>query len=113
MGYFEEIRKTVARIPRGRVSTYGEVARVAGYPRTARQVAWALRDGSLLGIPWQRVLGSGGRILLRGRYGRMQRELLEGEGVRFAGDRVEMARHAFTFPVKAPRVGTARIDGNR
>ncbi len=98
MGYFEDIQKKVCRIPLGKVATYGEVARAAGYPGTARQVSWALRDAGTRGIPWQRVLGSGGRILLPDRAGLMQRELLESEGVRFIGARVDMKHCAFRFP---------------
>jgi len=103
MGYFDEIRKTVCRIPRGKVATYGEVARAAGYPGTARQVAWALRDSDIRGIPWQRVLGSGGRILLPGHAGQTQHKLLEREGVAFIGSRVDMSLHAFQFPTVTPR----------
>ncbi len=98
MGYFEAIQRTVLRIPRGKVATYGDVARAAGYPGTARQVAWALRNADLRGIPWQRVLGQGGRILLPGAAGLHQRTLLELEGVHFLGSKVDMPRcgHRFT-----------------
>ena len=97
MGYFEDIQKMVCRIPLGKVATYGDVARAAGYPGTARQVSWALRNADARGIPWQRVLGSGGRILLPDRAGVMQRELLEREGVKFLGARVDMKHCAFRF----------------
>lgn len=98
MGYFEDIRAVVDCIPRGRVATYGEVARAAGRPGTARQVAWALRDATARRIPWQRVVGAGGRILLPAEGGQHQRLLLELEGVQFAGTRVRMDRHEFRFP---------------
>jgi len=98
MGYFDDIRKTVCRIPRGKVATYGEVARAAGHPGTARQVAWALRDSAIFGLPWQRVLGSGGRILLPGQAGVQQRRLLEREGVTFVGMRVDLKHHEFRLP---------------
>lgn len=60
---FVEIRNAVRKIPRGKVATYGAVAEAAGFPGNARRVAWALRntDGKL---PWHRVLGAGGKILL-------------------------------------------------
>src|SRR5512144_2838756 len=102
-GLFEDIRKTVCRIPWGKVATYGEVARAAGHPRAARQVAWALRNAGALGLPWHRVLGSGGRILLPGNSGLLQRRLLEEEGVRFTGVRVTMSRHACRFSAKSSR----------
>jgi methylated-DNA-protein-cysteine methyltransferase-like protein len=87
----------VCRIPPGKVATYGDVARAAGFPGTARQVAWALRNASARGIPWQRVLGSGGRILLPGEAGLEQRMRLELEGVLIKGARVDMAQCAFRF----------------
>ncbi len=97
MGYFEDIQGCVRLIPRGRVATYGSVARAAGHPGTARQVAWALRDATVLGLPWQRVLGSGGLILLKGESGLQQRMLLELEGVSFRGSRVDMQKCEFHF----------------
>ena len=82
------------RIPPGRVASYGQVARAAGFPGTARQVVWALRGAPpSAGLPWHRVLGAGGKILLPGPAGLEQRLRLQAEGVRFAGARVVMDRH--------------------
>src|ERR1039458_3129585 len=61
----DQLRRTICRIPKGRVATYGDVARAAGYPGAARQVAWALHNAKG-GIPWHRVLGAGGHIRLPG-----------------------------------------------
>jgi methylated-DNA-protein-cysteine methyltransferase related protein len=97
MGYFEDIRTTVRRIRPGKVATYGGVARASRHPGTARQVAWALRSAGTEGIPWHRVLGAGGRILLPGEAGFHQRTLLEIEGVRFKGNRVDMKNCEFRF----------------
>ena len=97
MGYFEDIHRVVRMIPRGKVATYGNVARAAGHPGSARQVAWALNASNAKRLPWHRVLGSGGRILLPGEAGLHQRTLLEVEGVRFKGDRVDIDRHEFVF----------------
>jgi len=101
MGYFEDIRRTVRRIPRGKVATYGAVARAAGHPGTARQVSWALREAESRGIPWQRVLGRGGRILLQGESGEHQRLLLRLEGVLFRGRAVNLSACGFEFGRKA------------
>jgi methylated-DNA-protein-cysteine methyltransferase-like protein len=98
MGYFADIQKIVRKIPAGKVATYGSVARAAGHPGAARQVAWALRDSSAKRIPWHRVLGRGGRILLPGESGLHQRTLLELEGAHFKSDRVDMSRCEFIFP---------------
>jgi methylated-DNA-protein-cysteine methyltransferase related protein len=64
----------IAMIPRGQVSTYGEVARAAGLPRGARQTAYALRmlpHG--VHLPWHRVVGAGGRIV----FPKSSRQFLE------------------------------------
>jgi len=97
MGFFEEVRRVVRNIPRGRVASYGEVARAAGYPRCARMVVRALRDSKRHRLPWQRVVGAGGKILLPGEAGLHQRFLLELEGVEFAGSRIRMERHEHSF----------------
>ena len=98
MGYFEDVRRMVQTIPRGKAATYGQVARAAGYPGTARQVAWALRAPGTGRVPWHRVVGSGGRILLPGEAGLHQRTLLEVDCVPFKGDRVDLDRCGHTFP---------------
>jgi methylated-DNA-protein-cysteine methyltransferase related protein len=99
------ISNAIRRIPRGRVSTYGAVAKVAGYPRCARHVAKVLKQVD--GLPWQRVLGSGGRISLRGELGMEQRFLLEAEGVRFRGRRVDMKAFEHRFAPAGRRVRSA------
>jgi len=96
------ILAVIRKIPAGKVSTYGAVACAAGYPRAARQVVAALRGS--YGLPWQRVLGAGGQIKLRGDSGIEQRLRLESEGVVFRGRRVDMKRHEFQFPLsRRPR----------
>ena len=92
----ERIRSMIREIPRGKVASYGAIARAAGAARAARRVAGVLRVS--LGLPWQRVVGSGGEIKLRGEHGLEQRLRLEGEGVRFRGKRVDMKRHELHFP---------------
>jgi len=98
----DQLRRTISRIPKGRVATYGDVARAAGFPGAARQVAWALHNAKG-GIPWHRVLGAGGQIRLAGHAGLEQRIRLQAEGVAFRGSRVDMARHAFDFGMKRKR----------
>src|SRR5271165_2665948 len=89
------ISRAIRQIPRGRVSTYGAVAKAAGYPRCARHVARVLK--LVEGLPWQRVLGSGGRISLRGEQAMEQRFLLEAEGVRFKGRRADLKAYEHRF----------------
>jgi methylated-DNA-protein-cysteine methyltransferase related protein len=85
------IERIIRAIPRGKVSTYGGVARIAGFPGAARLVARVLHGG--FGLPWQRVLGAGGEIKLRGDHAIEQRLRLEAEGVRFRGRKVDMKAH--------------------
>ncbi|MCO5350198.1 MAG: MGMT family protein [Bryobacteraceae bacterium] len=92
----EAIRRAIRSIPRGRVATYGEVAAAAGYPLYHRLVARILgKAGDRL--PWQRVVGAGGQIKLRGGSALEQRMRLEMEGVAFRGARVDMEKHRHTF----------------
>lgn len=95
------IERTIRAIPRGKVSTYGGVARAAGFPGAARQVASILRRG--FGLPWQRVLGAGGAIKLTGDSAVEQRLRLEAEGVPFRGRRVDMKAHEWKFGRKNRR----------
>jgi methylated-DNA-protein-cysteine methyltransferase related protein len=81
------IRRVIAKIPRGRVMTYGAVAAAAGMPRAARTVGYAMRA---LGrtVPWQRVLGlknprTAHVTIVEPHAKAEQRRLLEKEGVRF------------------------------
>jgi methylated-DNA-protein-cysteine methyltransferase-like protein len=96
---FPRIRATIMKIPRGKVSTYGAVARAAGYPGAARQVVWALQKSH--GIPWHRVVAAGGRIALPGEAGMEQRFRLQAEGVQFSGSRVRMTECEFVFRKKS------------
>jgi methylated-DNA-protein-cysteine methyltransferase-like protein len=91
----DRIRLVVAAIPAGAVATYGQVAEAAGLPRRARLVGRVLSRlpaGSRL--PWHRVVAAGGRVAERGDGGlgaREQRARLRTEGVRFRGERVDLA----------------------
>lgn len=96
---YERIWRVVARIPRGRVASYGQIAELAGLPRAARQVGYAMHAlpaGSR--VPWQRVVNAAGAVSSRAAPGAedVQRLLLEREGVRFdARGRIDLARYAW------------------
>lgn len=92
---FRAFMAQIRRIPVGKVATYGDVAYAAGYPGAARQVAWALHSSH--GLPWHRVIGSGGKILCTGELSFEQRMRLQQEGVRFIGLRVAIEEHRFNF----------------
>lgn len=83
-GSHQRIHDIVARIPRGRVATYGQIARIARLPGQARLVGYAMHalpTGTR--IPWQRVVNAKGEISVGGESGARQRRLLEAEGVSF------------------------------
>jgi len=94
---YQMIYDVVLRIPKGRVATYGLVARLAGMPGRARLVGYAL--GALRGrvpIPWHRVVNAQGRISCRSDScsDLEQRLRLENEGVDFdAQDRIPLERY--------------------
>jgi len=101
--FYHRIYKVVRHIPKGRVATYGLVARLAGRPGAARTVGWALsalpEDAD---VPWWRVLNAAGRISLSGAHHAsvLQRALLLREGVKFApGGAVNLA--TFGWPAEA------------
>ena len=104
----------VRRVPRGRVVTYGQVAAILGHPRAARAVGTALSNlprPLLRMVPWQRVINAGGRISIRGAVHRpdLQRELLEMEGVRFRGDRIDLPTYRWAGPRREQPV-TLRVE---
>lgn len=95
-GTYARIYAVVKKIPRGKVATYGQIAALAGIPRHARQVGYAmhaLTEGAK--VPWQRVINAKGEISPRtwSENHLLQRILLEDEGVEFnAQGRVSLTR---------------------
>lgn len=94
----EKIYAAIRSIPRGKVCTYGGVAKLAKMPGRARLVGTVLRQASpRVKLPWYRVINAQGRISFpRGSeaYER-QRTRLEAEGVGFIRDRIDLQRHAW------------------
>jgi methylated-DNA-protein-cysteine methyltransferase related protein len=92
----------VKQIPRGRVLSYGAVAkilRLRGGARSAGRAMAASPSGR--GIPWHRVLASSGKILIREPYSSLQRKLLESEGVEVIESRVRIKNYLWTPPRKS------------
>jgi methylated-DNA-protein-cysteine methyltransferase related protein len=83
--------EVIARVPRGHATTYGDVARAAGFPGRARQAGYALRHvPDDMHLPWYRIVGAGGKIAFppRSRHHREQARLLRSEGVDVKNGRV-------------------------
>lgn len=94
----------VKRIPRGRVMTYGQLGkalRLPGGARTAGRAMAACPSGQ--GVPWHRVVGAGGALLIREPYSSLQRKLLESEGLRLAEKRIQDFKDFEWRPAKALR----------
>ena len=96
---YVRIYDAVRRVPRGFVSTYGDVARTAGLAGRARQVGYALHAlDERHDVPWQRIVNASGRISPRGEPApaRLQRSLLEAEGIVFdARGVIDLGRFAW------------------
>ena len=107
------VYRVVKQIPRGRVLSYGALAKVLRLPggaRTAGRAMAATPSGK--GIPWHRVVGERGRILIREPYASLQKKLLESEGVKIVESRVDLKSHLWKAPrktmVKAPATKVKR-----
>ena len=107
---YERIYAVVRRVPRGRVVTYGRVAALAGLPRQARLVGYAMHALPVgTRVPWHRVVNAQGRVSPRRSEpagSLRQRMLLEREGVRFdAGGRVALSEYGWDgAPVRSRTV---------
>jgi len=81
--FTQRVIEIIKSIPEGHVMTYGQVARLAGSPRGARQVVRILHSLSRIHkLPWHRVVNAKGEIAIQDDESRMMQELyLQGEGV--------------------------------
>ena len=89
MSFFENVYEAVQLIPRGKVATYGQIARMIGAPRSSRAVGYALHANPRPGvIPCHRVVNREGRLAPAFAFGgpEIQAQLLESEGVRVSAD---------------------------
>ncbi len=97
MSLWDPVYKLVKQIPRGRVLSYGAVAklvRLKGGARSAGRAMSATPQGK--GIPWHRVLNAAGKIVIREPYAGLQRKLLESEGIEVIENRVKMKTYLWT-----------------
>lgn len=85
---WDEVYAIVRQIPRGRVMNYGQIAELLKRPLSARAVGWAMR-GCPNDVPWHRVVNARGGMSTEGLADlppRLQRSLLESEGIEFQDD---------------------------
>ena len=106
-GFYDNVYAVVRLVPRGHVTTYGDVGTILGSPRVARQVGYALanlRDDS--DVPWHRVVNEKGMVSWHGDLTRatVQEQMLAAEGVPVDADgKLDLKSHRDTYPgVKVP-----------
>jgi methylated-DNA-protein-cysteine methyltransferase-like protein len=115
---WQPVYRLIKKIPRGRVTTYGRLARrlkIRGGARTVGHAMAACPSGK--GIPWHRVVAAGGRLIIREPYRSKQRKLLESEGVPMYGLRVRIedcewmaiAKRMKRRAAKGPRIGQKNL----
>lgn len=98
--FFENVYDFVRRVPKGKVVTYGEIARAIGNKRMSRQVGWALHVNPKPGeIPCHRVVNRFGELSTAFAFGGINRqeELLRGEGVEVVGGKVDLSKYGYKF----------------
>ena len=106
---WDPVYRLVKQIPRGRVLSYGALAKILHLPggaRTAGRAMAATPSGK--GIPWHRVVGEHGKILIREPYASLQKKLLETEGVNILESHVDLKTHSWT-----PSIRKARSPSNK
>lgn len=98
---FEEIYKIVKKVPKGKVTTYGDIARVLGNIRLSRIVGYALHANPYFGeVPCHRVVNKNGRLAPNFAFGgsNIQKQMLEKEGIKIKNDYVvDLENFLFDF----------------
>ncbi len=110
MSCWDPVYRLVKQIPRGRVLSYGALAkalRLKGGARSAGRAMAATPSGR--GIPWHRVLGASGKLLIREPYASLQKKLLESEGVKVVESRVNLKRHLWKLSGRAKKRPTRNV----
>jgi methylated-DNA-protein-cysteine methyltransferase-like protein len=94
---WDQVYQLVKRIPRGRVTTYGKIAAKLRLPGGARVVGYAMAScPSGKGIPWHRVIGANGKILIGEPHASLQRRLLESEGISTRNNAIDLDLYSWS-----------------
>jgi methylated-DNA-protein-cysteine methyltransferase-like protein len=112
---WDPVYRLVKQIPRGRVLSYGALAKALRLPGGARSAGRAMAaTPSGKGIPWHRVVGERGKILIREPYASLQKKLLESEGIKITESRVDLTSHLWKPAQKrTAKRTTAKKKGGR
>ncbi len=101
--FFEKVFSVVAKIPYGKVTTYGHIAEVCGIKSSARTVGWALNSAKNSNLPCHRVVNRFGALTGKLHFGSpfLMEELLRSEGVEFdKNGNVRMDKHMWIYKPK-------------
>lgn len=100
--FFDRVYEVVAKIPKGKVTTYGAIAEVCGIRSAARTVGWALNSTKESGLPCHRVVNRYGALTGKIHFGDIQlmEELLHSEGVQFDDDNCVVMKKYLWIPPK-------------
>lgn len=111
---WDTVYNVVKQVPRGHVTTYGEIARATQLRGGARVAGYAMAATPRgRGIPWHRVVGAGGKLLIREPFGSLQRKLLESEGVEIKGARVDYKKYGWKPQRPKKRAAKKRVASHR
>jgi methylated-DNA-protein-cysteine methyltransferase-like protein len=99
----QQVYYWVSQIPKGKVTSYGYIAKLSGFPRHARHVSKALGAApNRKKLPWQRVIGSDGKIAFNpdSDHYAIQEELLKKEGIKVINGKVDLKQYAWEHPLQ-------------
>lgn len=100
MNFNQRVYEVLRQLPKGKVTTYGDIARLIGAPRSARQVGWALHNNpEPIKNPCHRVVFKDGSVCTNFAFGgpEVQIQLLEAEGVSVVNGRIDMKKYRWEF----------------
>ncbi|MFW9864979.1 MAG: MGMT family protein [Candidatus Thorarchaeota archaeon] len=98
--FTQDVIHIIKNIPKGKVLTYGFIAKLAGNPRAARQVSWILNSSSKkYNLPWHRVISSNGKLSMKSIEDKQyHKKLLELEGVKFTNEfRLDLKKYLWNI----------------
>jgi methylated-DNA-protein-cysteine methyltransferase-like protein len=111
---WDPVYRLVKQIPRGRVTTYGELAKSLRLRGGARVVGYAMAATPRgRGIPWHRVIGAGGKVTMPEPHASLQRRLLATEGVPIEGVRIDMKLYAWSPKSRAKSRANSRAKSRK
>jgi len=116
MTSFEQsVLDIVRKIPKGKVMSYGQIAKYIGAPKASREVGWAMHSlGGTSNFPWWRVLNSKGKITIKEKSDSgpdTQQRLLEAEGVEFDnGHKMDMEKYQYHPEGKTHQISLLGLD---